>query len=164
MPSCVAHKTASAPKAASDTIQYQDIEVFPASKKFTVMVSKSISPPLSSPCRHLIQNPGQVITKEALSLDVLGKRLAAFDRAIDMHISNLRKKIPERNDGKSRIKTLRRGYLLVEWRLMRIPKITSLYGRIFAIFWFTMLLVLLSVLSLPHLDPRVARCLPDHLQ
>ena len=43
---------------------------------------------------------------------------------------------------------------------MRIPKITSLYGRIFAIFWFTMLLVLLSVLSLPHLDPRVARDVP----
>ena len=43
---------------------------------------------------------------------------------------------------------------------MRLPKITSLYGRIFAIFWFTMLLVLLSVLSLPHLDPRVARDIP----
>lgn len=46
---------------------------------------------------------------------------------------------------------------------MRLPKITSLYGRIFAIFWFTMLLVLLAVLSLPHLDPRVARDIPaDH--
>jgi two-component system response regulator CpxR len=56
-----------------------------------------------------------VITKESLSLDVLGKRLAAFDRAIDMHISNLRKKVPERPDGKARIKTLRgRGYLFVE--------------------------------------------------
>ena len=48
---------------------------------------------------------------------------------------------------------------------MRIPKITSLYGRIFAIFWFTMLLVLLAVLSLPHLDPRVARDIPaDHYE
>ena len=37
---------------------------------------------------------------------------------------------------------------------MRLPKITSLYGRIFAIFWFTMFLVLIAVLSLPHLDPR----------
>ncbi|OEE31070.1 envelope stress sensor histidine kinase CpxA [Vibrio genomosp. F10] len=46
---------------------------------------------------------------------------------------------------------------------MRLPKITSLYGRIFAIFWFTMLLVLLAVLSLPHLDPRKARDIPqDH--
>jgi len=48
---------------------------------------------------------------------------------------------------------------------MRLPKITSLYGRIFAIFWFTMALVLLAVLSLPHLDPRKARDIPaDHLQ
>ncbi|MGY3570943.1 envelope stress sensor histidine kinase CpxA [Vibrio paucivorans] len=48
---------------------------------------------------------------------------------------------------------------------MRLPKITSLYGRIFAIFWFTMLLVLLAVLSLPHLDPRKARNIPaDHFE
>ncbi|MBF4251970.1 DNA-binding response regulator, partial [Vibrio anguillarum] len=63
---------------------------------------------------HFVQNPGETLTKEALSLDVLGKRLAAFDRAIDMHVSNLRKKLPERVDGKSRIKTLRgRGYLMI---------------------------------------------------
>ncbi|RTZ13873.1 envelope stress sensor histidine kinase CpxA [Vibrio aquaticus] len=43
---------------------------------------------------------------------------------------------------------------------MRLPKITSLYGRIFAIFWFTMFLVLVAVLSLPHLDPRKARDIP----
>lgn len=43
---------------------------------------------------------------------------------------------------------------------MRLPKITSLYGRIFAIFWLTMLLVLIAVLSLPHLDPRKARDIP----
>ena len=40
---------------------------------------------------------------------------------------------------------------------MRLPKITSLYGRIFAIFWFTMFLVTLAVLALPHLDPRKTR-------
>lgn len=43
---------------------------------------------------------------------------------------------------------------------MRLPKITSLYGRIFAIFWFTMFLVILAVLALPHFDPRKARDIP----
>ncbi|WP_341664003.1 envelope stress sensor histidine kinase CpxA [Vibrio sp.] len=43
---------------------------------------------------------------------------------------------------------------------MRLPRITSLYGRIFAIFWFTMFLVLVAVLSLPHLDPRRSRDIP----
>ncbi|PAR31799.1 envelope stress sensor histidine kinase CpxA [Vibrio metoecus] len=40
---------------------------------------------------------------------------------------------------------------------MRLPKLNNLYGRIFAIFWFTMLLVLFAVLTLPHLDPRKSR-------
>ncbi|MEZ9317522.1 response regulator [Vibrio lentus] len=109
-------QTAAAPKAASDIIQYQDIEVFPGKQEAYCNGQQiDLTTTEFALLSHLIQNPGQVITKEALSLDVLGKRLAAFDRAIDMHISNLRKKIPERNDGKSRIKTLRgRGYLLVE--------------------------------------------------
>ncbi|WCN10343.1 envelope stress sensor histidine kinase CpxA [Marinomonas mediterranea] len=37
---------------------------------------------------------------------------------------------------------------------MQLPFITSLYGRIFAIFWFTLFLVLIVVLAIPHFDPR----------
>ncbi len=109
-------QTNTAPKAASDKVQYQDIEVFPGKQEaYCNGEIIDLTTTEFALLSHLIQNPGQVITKEALSLDVLGKRLAAFDRAIDMHISNLRKKIPERSDGKARIKTLRgRGYLLVE--------------------------------------------------
>ncbi|QIA62282.1 envelope stress sensor histidine kinase CpxA [Vibrio astriarenae] len=40
---------------------------------------------------------------------------------------------------------------------MKLPKFSSLYGRIFAIFWFTIMLVVIAVLSLPHLDPRKVR-------
>lgn len=48
---------------------------------------------------------------------------------------------------------------------MRLPKLNSLYGQIFTIFWLTMLLVLLAVLALPHLDPRKSHSLPpEHLQ
>lgn len=48
---------------------------------------------------------------------------------------------------------------------MNLPNISNLYGRIFTIFWFTMALVVLAVLSLPHLDPRKARDIPEeHLQ
>ncbi|MGF1911589.1 envelope stress sensor histidine kinase CpxA [Vibrio kasasachensis] len=43
---------------------------------------------------------------------------------------------------------------------MRFPRFTSLYGRIFAIFWLTMLLVLIAVLTLPHLDPRKPHTIP----
>ncbi|AJI93703.1 transcriptional regulatory protein CpxR [Yersinia ruckeri] len=62
----------------------------------------------------LAQHLGQVVSREHLSQEVLGKRLTPFDRAIDMHISNLRRKLPERRDGLSWFKTLRgRGYLMV---------------------------------------------------
>lgn len=62
----------------------------------------------------LAQHLGQVVSREHLSQEVLGKRLTPFDRAIDMHISNLRRKLPERTDGQPWFKTLRgRGYLMV---------------------------------------------------
>ena len=62
----------------------------------------------------LMRNPGQILSRELLSLEILGKRLTPYDRAIDMHISNLRKKLPERNDNLPWFKTLRgRCYLLV---------------------------------------------------
>lgn len=62
----------------------------------------------------LAKNAGQVISREQLSQDVLGKRLTPFDRAIDMHVSNLRRKLPERLDGHAWFKTLRgKGYLMV---------------------------------------------------
>lgn len=101
---------------SSDCIRYQDLAVYPGKQEaYCNEQLLDLTTTEFALLSHLIQNPGQVITKESLSLDVLGKRLAAFDRAIDMHISNLRKKVPERPDGKARIKTLRgRGYLLVE--------------------------------------------------
>lgn len=62
----------------------------------------------------LAQHLGQVVSREMLSQEVLGKRLTPFDRAIDMHISNLRRKLPDRKDGHPWFKTLRgRGYLMV---------------------------------------------------
>ncbi|MGC6405263.1 response regulator [Bisgaard Taxon 45] len=64
--------------------------------------------------QKLVSNPGQILSRESLSVEILGKQLTPFDRAIDMHMSNLRKKLPPRTDGSPWFKTLRgRGYLLV---------------------------------------------------
>ncbi|MDG3084637.1 response regulator [Vibrio hannami] len=101
---------------SGDCIQYQDIKVYPGKQEaYCADALIELTTTEFSLLAHFIQNPGETLTKEQLSLDVLGKRLAPFDRAIDMHVSNLRKKLPERSDGKPRIKTLRgRGYLLIE--------------------------------------------------
>lgn len=61
---------------------------------------------------ELVKNAGELATKEALSEKVLGKKLMPFDRSLDMHLSNLRKKMPERSDGRPRVKTIRgKGYI-----------------------------------------------------
>lgn len=60
----------------------------------------------------LASKPGELLHKDFLSETVLGKRLMPFDRSLDMHLSNLRKKLPERSDGRPRVKTLRgKGYI-----------------------------------------------------
>ena len=62
----------------------------------------------------LVKNAGQVVSKEQISEEVLGRRLAAFDRSIDMHVSNIRKKIAEHNSAE-RIKTMRgTGYVFIQ--------------------------------------------------
>ncbi len=63
----------------------------------------------------LIQHSGEIASKEMLSQEVLGKRLLPFDRSLDMHLSNLRKKLPERQDGIARVKTIRgKGYIWLD--------------------------------------------------
>ena len=63
----------------------------------------------------LLRAAGQVITREELSQSVLGRQPSVFDRSIDMHISNLRKKLGHKYGEVERIKTLRGvGYIYVK--------------------------------------------------
>lgn len=62
--------------------------------------------------RELLKDAGQVVKKEDLSERVLERKLSPYDRSLDMHISNLRKKLGPRGDGSERIKTIRSvGYI-----------------------------------------------------
>jgi two-component system response regulator CpxR len=61
-----------------------------------------------------LKTPGRVILREELSRVVLGRELGAMDRSIDVHVSNLRKKLGPLPDGGERIKPIRSaGYLYV---------------------------------------------------
>ncbi len=61
---------------------------------------------------ELLREAGKIIRKEDLSERVLERKLSPFDRSLDMHISNLRKKLGTRADGSERIKTIRSvGYI-----------------------------------------------------
>lgn len=60
----------------------------------------------------LVRQAGSVVKKEDLSLQVLERELSPYDRSLDMHISNLRKKLGRHESGEDRIKTIRSvGYI-----------------------------------------------------
>lgn len=61
----------------------------------------------------LMKSPGTLQTKADLNEQVLGRKLSAYDRSLDMHISNLRKKLSE-FDLQDIIKTKRgTGYMML---------------------------------------------------
>ncbi|TBU97941.1 response regulator transcription factor [Stutzerimonas kirkiae] len=60
----------------------------------------------------LIAQPGEPLDKQALAQLALGRKLTLYDRSLDMHVSNLRRKLGPHPDGRPRIIALRsRGYL-----------------------------------------------------
>ena len=60
----------------------------------------------------LLRSAGQVVARDKLTRDVLGREFSPFDRSIDTHVCNLRKKIGVLSDGTERIKGVRGiGYL-----------------------------------------------------
>jgi DNA-binding response OmpR family regulator len=62
----------------------------------------------------LTRHAGTVVTKDDLSEQVLGRRRLPFDRSIDTHVSNLRRKLGPGPGGAPRIRSVRgRGYLFV---------------------------------------------------
>jgi DNA-binding response OmpR family regulator len=62
----------------------------------------------------LVNIAGQVVDKDVIARHALGRRLQAYDRSVDVHVGNLRKKLGPLADGRQRIKTVRgRGYLYV---------------------------------------------------
>jgi len=62
----------------------------------------------------LARHAGRPVSKQALSEQALGRKLARFDRSIDVHLSSIRQKLGTLPDGRSPIQTVvRQGYQLV---------------------------------------------------
>jgi DNA-binding response OmpR family regulator len=60
----------------------------------------------------LMSHAGNVVTREQIAHDVLGRNLLLYDRSVDTHMSNLRRKLTPSDDERNPIKTLRgTGYI-----------------------------------------------------
>ncbi len=57
---------------------------------------------------------GKLVERHVIAEEVLGRRLSPFERSIDVHVSNLRKKLGPGRSGRERIRTVRgSGYVYV---------------------------------------------------
>ena len=62
----------------------------------------------------LARNAGRPVSKAELSEQALGRPLARFERSIDVHMSSIRQKLGQLDDGRSCIQTVyRQGYQLI---------------------------------------------------
>ena len=91
-----------------------DLRLDPASREVTIQGHLI---PLTSAefalLEVLMQHAGRIVTREELTESVLGRKLGPFDRVIDVHVSNIRKKLGT-SHGVERIKAIRgSGYLFV---------------------------------------------------
>lgn len=55
----------------------------------------------------LVGAGGSVVSREELAKQALGRRFSPFDRSIDTHMSNLRKKLAQANEQTDRIRSIR---------------------------------------------------------
>lgn len=105
--------TEDARHAEDDKLQVDDVEVKIAARSATKngedLALTSIEFELLA---MLLRNAGTIVKKEDLSEQVLERRLSPYDRSLDMHISNLRKKLEAHGSEEERIKTIRSvGYI-----------------------------------------------------
>ena len=84
----------------------------------------------------LMRSAGQVISRDAMTEQALGRKLVAYDRSIDTHISNLRRKLDLRGGQESRDQERPRFGLYAH-----LGRMHSLFLRIFMLFWVAMALI-----------------------
>jgi two-component system response regulator CpxR len=102
----------SQPAATASQLQVGDLSYSPARGVISIgEVETSLTLSESRILDALLQQPGEPVDKQALAQLALGRKLTLYDRSLDMHVSNLRKKLGTHGDGRPRILALRsRGY------------------------------------------------------
>lgn len=104
------------PTASTSQIEVGDLTFSPA-RGVASIDQHDISLTLSESriLEALLRQSGEPLDKQELAQLALGRKLTLYDRSLDMHVSNLRKKIGPHPDGRPRIVALRsRGYFYAE--------------------------------------------------
>ncbi len=99
----------------SQKLIIDDIELQPTTRNvFCKGTPVNLTSTEFSVLEALLLQTGKKVSKKDLTQTVLGRKLARYDRSMDMHVSNLRRKLGPYPDGAPRIKTIRGvGYIYV---------------------------------------------------
>lgn len=102
--------------ARTVAIVIDDVELRPASRQVLAAGSSvELTSTEFSVLALLMRQAGEVVTKKQLTEKVLERKLSQYDRSMDMHVSNIRRKLGKTPSGDERIKTIRGvGYLYVK--------------------------------------------------
>jgi DNA-binding response OmpR family regulator len=102
------------PTDTADILIVDDVRLDPAARDVSVNgIQLDVTSVEFSLLEALLRDAGRIVTREQLTETVLGRKLGSFDRVIDVHVSNLRKKLSRVHAGE-RIKAVRgSGYLFV---------------------------------------------------
>ena len=98
--------------SAPNSISVSDVVLYPAKRQATIREEPlELTSTEFNLLEVLMRHAGQVVSKETLSIEALDRKLAKFDRSIDVHISSIRHKLGDA----SLIQTVRGlGYLFVK--------------------------------------------------
>jgi len=110
-----ARPDSNAPPPARERLRVGDVELNVASRETRLADASVILTAIEFDLlAALLRAAGRVVTREEIAKNVFGRKFLSYDRSIDMHVSNLRKKLGRGPGGKERIKTVRGvGYILV---------------------------------------------------
>lgn len=101
-------RRASAEPATGDRLSLDDVVVDLGTRTVTVAGEEiDLTGVEFSLLESLVRSAGNVVSRDELSKAALFRRASAFDRSLDVHISNLRRKLGPTEGGGDRIKTIR---------------------------------------------------------
>lgn len=111
----IMRRVAPADTPASDVIRTGTLALWPGKRQASWQGSVlELTSTEFSLLEELARHAGQVVSKQDLSLNALGRALTRYDRRIDVHISSIRQKLGPRPDAKAWIQSVRGlGYLMI---------------------------------------------------
>lgn len=94
--------------AAGHPIHLADLELHPESRSVTCGGKPvSLTGAEFDLLHAFLRNPGKIISREDLTQAALGRPMSPMDRSIDVHVSNLRRKLGSYDGDQERIKAIR---------------------------------------------------------